>query len=208
VPPPAPNPAERRRAAALAGHTGDEDAARALLADDVPAVRATAFGALGRLERLGADDLRRAAGDAAPEVRRRAAELAAAAAPTLGPADASGVLLGLLDDPDAGVVETAAWASGELDGAPAALVGALQSLARTHDDVLCREAAVAALGSLGPPEALATILDALADKATVRRRAVIALAPYDTPEVTAALRRHLDDRDRQVREAAEDLLGR
>ena len=29
---------------------------------------------------------------------------------------------------------------------------------------------------------------------------------YDGPEVEAALRRALDDRDRQVRQAAEDLL--
>jgi HEAT repeat protein len=73
---------------------------------------------------------------------------------------------------------------------------------------LCREAAVAALGSIGDDRVLPTILAALSDKATVRRRAVIALAPFDGPEVDTALRRSLDDRDRQVRQAAEDLLGR
>ena len=50
------------------------------------------------------------------------------------------------------------------------------------------------------------ILAATADKATVRRRAVIALAPFEGPEVDAALERARDDRDWQVRQAAEDLL--
>jgi HEAT repeat protein len=41
----------------------------------------------------------------------------------------------------------------------------------------------------------------------VRRRAVISLAPFDSPDVTAALRAALSDRDWQVRQAAEDLLA-
>ena len=52
---------------------------------------------------------------------------------------------------------------------------------------------------------LPAILRALDDKATVRRRAVIALAPFDGPEVDAALERSRTDRDWQVRQAAEDL---
>jgi uncharacterized membrane protein len=40
----------------------------------------------------------------------------------------------------------------------------------------------------------------------VRRRAVIALAPFDGPEVDDALERARTDRDWQVRQAAEDLL--
>jgi HEAT repeat protein len=51
------------------------------------------------------------------------------------------------------------------------------------------------------------VLAATADKPAVRRRAVIALAPFDGPEVEAALRRACHDRDRQVRQAAEDLLA-
>ncbi len=39
----------------------------------------------------------------------------------------------------------------------------------------------------------------------MRRRAVIALAPFDGPEVDAALAAALGDRDWQVRQAAEDL---
>jgi HEAT repeat protein len=41
----------------------------------------------------------------------------------------------------------------------------------------------------------------------LRRRAILALAPFDGPEVTAALEKALLDRDWQVRQAAEDLLA-
>ncbi|MFP3906108.1 MAG: hypothetical protein ACLFWR_03700, partial [Acidimicrobiales bacterium] len=51
------------------------------------------------------------------------------------------------------------------------------------------------------------ILAATTDIATVRRRAVIALAPFEGPEVDAALERARTDRDWQVRQAAEDLLA-
>ncbi|MDP1806969.1 MAG: hypothetical protein Q8K72_17470, partial [Acidimicrobiales bacterium] len=64
--------ASRRRAAAIAGHAGDEAGARALLADPDPAVRATALGALGRLGRAGVADVEAALADPSPEVRRRA----------------------------------------------------------------------------------------------------------------------------------------
>ncbi len=66
---------------------------------------------------------------------------------------------------------------------------------------------MAALGSIGDPAGLPAILAATTDKATVRRRAVIALAPFEGPEVDAALERARSDRDWQVRQAAEDLLG-
>jgi HEAT repeat protein len=196
--------ASRRRAAALAGHTGDEAGARALSSDGDGRIRATAFGALARLGSLTEADLGRAAADPDPEVRRRAAELAAVAPPWPEVAE---VLANLLGDDDPTVVEQAAWACGEREHAPA-LVLPLTEVARDHPDALCREAAVAALGSLGDQRALDTILAALEDKATVRRRAIIALAPFTGPEVDAALERHASDRDRQVRQAAEDLLGR
>ena len=76
---------------------------------------------------------------------------------------------------------------------------------RDHRDALAREAAVAALGALGDPDALPVILAACRDKPAVRRRAVLALAPFDGPEVDAAIAAALDDRDWQVRQAAEDL---
>ena len=64
---------------------------------------------------------------------------------------------------------------------------------------------MAALGAIGDVRGLPAILAATSDKPAVRRRAVIALAPFDGPEVDAALARARDDRDWQVRQAAEDL---
>jgi HEAT repeat protein len=193
---------ERRRAAALAGHSGDEAAARSYLADDDPAVRATALGALDRMATLTSDDLVTALADAAPTVRRRAAELAATV-----PGDQPPALLPVLADPDTSVVETAAWASGERTPPEPGIVAALATLATTHDDPLCREAAVAALGALGDPGGLPAILAATSDKPAIRRRAVLSLAPFDGPDVDAALTKALSDRDWQVRQAAEDLQG-
>jgi HEAT repeat protein len=51
------------------------------------------------------------------------------------------------------------------------------------------------------------VLAACRDKPAVRRRAVLALAAFDGPEVEAALEAALDDHDRQVRQAARDLLA-
>jgi HEAT repeat protein len=109
-------------------------------------------------------------------------------------------------DFDDTVVEVAAFAWGErTDGT--ASVARLSLLATTHEDSLCREAAVAALGSIGAPEGLTAVLAGCEDKATVRRRAVLSLAAFDGPEVTAMLERLCEDRDLQVRQAAEDLLA-
>jgi HEAT repeat protein len=115
----------------------------------------------------------------------------------------------VLADPDVTVVEAAAWSLGELGDASraAGAVAALADIARTHRDALAREAAVAALGALGDIEGLPAILDACRDKPAVRRRAVLALAPFEGPEVDAAIDAALADRDWQVRQAAEDLRG-
>ena len=101
----------------------------------------------------------------------------------------------------------AAWASGERVPPEPGAVEALCAVALDHDDALCREAAVAALGAIGDEAALPTILAATRDRATVRRRAVLALAPFDGPDVDAALERARSDRDWQVRQAAEDLFA-
>ena len=85
------------------------------------------------------------------------------------------------------------------------VVDGLVGVAGAHDDPLCREAAVAALGAIGDVRGLPAILAAMSDKPAVRRRAVIALTPFDGPEVDAALNRARTDRDWQVRQAAEDL---
>jgi HEAT repeat protein len=183
----------------VAGHTGDLATARAACDDPDASVRAVGLGALERLGVLAADELQRALADADPAVRRRAAELAAKH-PDVD-------LLAVLDDPDSSVVEVAAWALGEHEHADPAVVGQLSTLVTAHADPLVREAAVAALGAIGDPAGLPAILAGCADKAAVRRRAVLALAPFDGPEVDAALHLALTDRDWQVRQAAEDLLA-
>jgi HEAT repeat protein len=195
---PGGNPLDRRRRAAIAGHDGDTATARALLTDPVASVRATALGALSRSGAVTDDEIRRCLGDDDPAVRRRAV---ACAIPR-----AAVSLLPLLADPDPTVVEQAAWACGERTPPEQGAVAVLAGIATSHDDALCREAAVAALGAIGDPEGLAAILAATGDKATVRRRAVIALAPFDGEAVDAALRRAAEDRDWQVRQAAEDQL--
>ena len=50
------------------------------------------------------------------------------------------------------------------------------------------------------------MLGALGDKPTVRRRATVALAGFDDPRVEPALRAAAEDRDWQVRQAADELL--
>src|SRR5205823_1339656 len=97
----------------------------------------------------------------------------------------------------------AAWAAGERSDR--SVVDALAGVATDHADPLCREAAVAALGAIGDDRGLPAILAAQDDRPAVRRRAVIALAPFHGPAVEAALERARQDRDWQVRQAAEDL---
>jgi HEAT repeat protein len=185
-----------RRLVTLAGHGGDEQAARAHLTDAAPGVRAASLGALARMHRLAASELVDALTDRAPDVRRRACEL------SIGLPEVD--LEPLLADPEPLVVEAAAWAVGERrDGA---VTDAVAHVATEHADPLCREAAVAALGAIGDDRGLSAILAAQADRPAVRRRAVIALAPYEGPAVDDALERARHDRDWQVRQAAEDLL--
>jgi HEAT repeat protein len=192
----------RRRDVALAGHRGDAAEARRHLDDPDPHVRATALGALERAGSLTPDDLGPALADPDPGVRRRACEALARR-----PGDEPPSLAPLLTDPDPGVVETAAWACGERQPPEPGTVGRLAPLATGHDDALVREAAVAALGAIGDPEGLPAILEATRDRATVRRRAVLALAPFEGHEVEQTLQAARHDRDWQVRQAAEDLSG-
>jgi HEAT repeat protein len=184
----------------VAGHRGDVAAARAYVDDPDASVRATALGALARGGALTDTELAGGLADPAPAVRARAAELAGTRAgdrpPPLGP---------MLADPEPAVVEAAAWASGEREPAEPGIVPILAGVATGHDDPLCREAAVAALGALGDPAGLPAVLAATRDRPAIRRRAVLALAPFDGPEVDAALERALGDRDWQVRQAAEDV---
>jgi HEAT repeat protein len=195
-----PDAVGRRRAAALAGHGGDVAGARSYLADADPSVRATALGALARAGSLAGSDLVAALGDPSAVVRARAAELAAGLAGDVDPA-----LAPVLGDADPAVVEAAAWASGERRPPEPRIVAALAAVTTGHDDPICREAAVAALGAIGDPAGLPAVLAATSDRPAIRRRAVLALAPFDGPDVEAALERALSDRDWQVRQAAEDV---
>ncbi|MFP5488475.1 MAG: HEAT repeat domain-containing protein [Acidimicrobiia bacterium] len=185
----------------VAGHRGDEATISAAIDDEDAAVRASALGALDRIGVLDDEDVRRALGDPAAEVRRRACELAAVR---------PGVSLWpTLHDADATVVEVAAWACGEQvehsDSLDDRIVARLAELTTDADDPLVREAGAAALGAIGDERGLPAVLSACGDKPHVRRRAVLALAPFDGPDVEAAIERALHDRDWQVRQAAEDL---
>jgi HEAT repeat protein len=182
----------------IAGHRGGLDVAVAGLASADAAVRIAALGALERLGHLDDTVLAEALTDRDPAVRRRAVEIAA------GHRQVD--LLGVLHDADATVVEAAAWASGEHGLVADAVLARLVTLATDHDDAIVREAAAAALGALGDERGLPAILAACADKPAIRRRAVLALAPFDGPAVDAAIERALTDRDWQVRQAAEDLV--
>ena len=188
---------DRRFAAALAGHRGDEVGARAGLVDSDPAVRAAAFGALVRMHRTTPPDIAIAISDPHPTVRRIVCELAAHV-PGLDVAP-------LLTDDAANVVEAAAFACGETHAEHA--VATLVTIATSHEDPLCRESAVAALGAIGAEAGRAAVLQALGDIPQIRRRAVIALAAFSGDDVDDALRERLQDRDWQVRQAAEDVLG-
>ncbi|MDA8292635.1 MAG: HEAT repeat domain-containing protein [Actinomycetota bacterium] len=189
--------ARRRAEVALLGRSGDEPAVRARLADRDGRVRVAAAAALARIGSIRGDDLAPLLGDPDPELRRDTCEIAARVP--------GAPVAPLLADPDPRVVEAAAFAVGEL-----ALADAVPELARvalSHSDRLCRESAVAALGAIGDERGLGAVLAATRDSPAIRRRAVVALAAFSGPDVDAALRIALGDRDWQVRQAAEDVLG-
>ncbi|MEO5842542.1 MAG: HEAT repeat domain-containing protein [Acidimicrobiales bacterium] len=191
--------AERIRTIAVAAHGGDPAPARAAWSDTDPLVRVAALGALDRCGALDRTTLLDALADPEPRVRRRACELAA------GHPDVS--VLDALADDEPLVAEAAAWALGEhADHVAPGSVAALAEVVHRHPEALVREAAAAALGAIGDPAGLPAILAAVGDVVTVRRRAVLALAPFEGPEVVAALEEAARDRDWQVRNAANDLL--
>lgn len=180
--------------------------------DPDPRVRTAALGAILRIARR--EDATIDAGgawllaacDPDPRVRSRACE--EAPSPTLTLPNLCDKLFTLLQDPDASVAESAAWALGEL-GERSVAAGAVAELSKVATqqsvDPLVREAATAALGALGDPRGLPAILVACHDKPAIRRRAVLALAPFEGPAVESAIDAALADRDWQVRQAAEDL---
>lgn len=193
----------------MAGHTDRPDVGWAGWNSPEPGTRAAALGALERLGVLDDATLATALHDDAPEVRRRAVTIAAAHPDV--------VVRRALDDPDPSVVEVAAWACGEREVVDDDVLERLIDLTRVEAgsapvaDPLVREAAVAALGAIGDDRGLAAIVTATTDRPAIRRRAVLALAPFLDPDhpdavaVAAALTRASSDRDWQVRQAAEDL---
>jgi HEAT repeat protein len=208
-----------RRRALVAGHTGDTTLGLELAKHEEPAVRAAALGALTRAEGSWTDLIADALRDPAWTVRRRACELAGRLAATGTEEEIQGVdalidrLVETLGDSEPLVAEAAAWALGELTPrAPttdrSGCVDALAALATGHSDPLCREAAVASLGAIGDPSSIEQVLTALSDKPPIRRRATVALAAFEDPRADEALNKCLTDRDWQVRQAAEDILGR
>jgi HEAT repeat protein len=192
-----PASARRRASVALAGHAGNEAVVRESLDDAEPKVRLAALTALVRLGRATPSDVARLLEDPDSGVRRGSCEIAATVP--------GSSVRPLLDDDVPAVVEAAAFAAGELG--ELGCVPRLCAIAREHDDPLCREAAVAALGALGDPKGKDAVLEALHDVPATRRRAVVALAAFDGDDVDDALRARLGDRDWQVRQAAEDVLG-
>ena len=181
-----------------AGFTGDAVTARSGLSSPDAAVRASALRALMRIADLHETDIADAIADDDHEVRRVAAECAAQFP--------SVTIHHLLNDTDVFVAEMTAWSLGERTNPTDDEVNALIHHTVNNAEAVVREACAAALGSLGDERGLPAILIACQDKPAVRRRAVLALAPFDGEQVDAALRTALEDRDWQVRQNAEILL--
>ena len=189
----------RRVEVIRAGFDGTSDIARAALADSDELIRVSGLRALERIGVLSQSELNAAVTDPSAEVRRAAAEIAAKH-PDVD-------ICALVDDSDKFVAEMAAWALGERPNPTDVEIHLLIDRTTTHDEAIVREACAASLGSIGDPRGLPAILAACRDKPAVRRRAVLALAPFEGPEVEAALKTALEDRDWQVRQNAEDLLS-
>ena len=189
---------ERRKDIIESAIAGEYSLAFTGLSDPDPKVRATSVSVLSENGVLDNELGCVAARDPHPIVRSSVAKSAAQLY--------SLPISELLHDSDFTVVEVACWAAGERGDRQDGTVSVLSNIALHHEDSLCREAAVAALGAIGNADGLNSILKATTDVATVRRRAVLALASFDNPAVTKVLENALEDRDWQVRQAAEDLL--
>jgi HEAT repeat protein len=181
------------------------DARRALLEESLHSTvvrhRVLALRGLVRLNLMSRARWREILGDLDPDVRRDALEQLAHA--TLEDESVLEVVIELLGDDDALVVDAAAFALGEH-----AYVGGVERLcviAKDHQDARCRESAIASLGAIGDDRAREVILAALDDKAPIRRRAIVALANFEGPDIDAALDRASGDRDWQVRSAVSQL---
>ena len=182
-----------------AGFSGDSSVALEALRHGDGTVRASALRALARIGTLTAEILAPFVRDSHIETRRTAVELAVPF-PSIN-------VHQCIDDPDVFVAEMAAWCMGERSPASDIEIETLIDRTTSHSEAVVREACAAALGSLGDERGLPAILAACSDKPAVRRRAILALAPFEGDDVDAALQRALEDKDWQVRQNAEDLLN-
>ncbi|MSO59528.1 MAG: hypothetical protein EXQ63_04305 [Ilumatobacteraceae bacterium] len=182
-----------------AGFSGDADIVRAALTHASGDVRSSALSSLHRLHVLSATELSEHVGDVSEIVRRNVAQIAA---------DFDAVdVVPLLTDLDVFVAEMAAWALGERNNTTDAELFALIDASENAQEQLVREAATASLGAIGDVRGLPAILRACTDKPAIRRRAVLALAPFEGVDVDTALENALTDRDWQVRQNAQDMLN-
>ncbi len=186
-----------RRKIISSSYSKDPTMAKNFFSHPLDVIRASCLSALVKMDQANSYHFKKSFEDSSALVRRTACYLSVYS-PQIDPSQ-------LLLDQDSLVVEMAAWACGEKNLTTS--VPLLITVADTHKDPLCREAATAALGAIGHPSALNTILARLDDKPQIRRRAVIALAAYEGPDVQLALEKSLSDRDWQVRQIAEDLLN-
>jgi HEAT repeat protein len=181
------------------------DAGRALLEEQLGSTivrhRVLALRGLVRLNLMSLERWQRVLSDDDPDVRRDALEQLAHA--PLDDANVLDVVVQLLDDADALVVDAAVFVLGEHTYVDS--VERLCVIASEHDDARCRESAIASLGAIGDDRARAVILAALSDKAPIRRRAIVALANYEGPDIEAALEAASEDKDWQVRSAVTQL---
>lgn len=181
-----------------AGFKGDEATARAHLNHVDPLIRASSLRALARIGTLTDGDLIALVSDPDAEVRRTVAELSVDH-PTVP-------VHHLIADDDLFVAEMAAWSIGERPVVTDEELTCLIDNTTSHEQAIVREACAAALGSLGDERALPAILAACRDKPAVRRRAILALAPFEGVEVQRMLEEASQDKDWQVRQNAEILL--
>lgn len=189
---------DERFAVIEAGFNGDATTALNALSSSDDSVRASALRSLRRLEALTSAHITMGIVDSSAEVRRTALEFSAPFKDV--------VIHPLINDNDVFVAEMAAWSIGERNPASDDELHALIANTTSHAEAVVREACAAALGSLGDERGLPAILAACEDKPAVRRRAVLALAPFEGEEVDAALAKALEDRDWQVRQNAEILV--
>ena len=175
---------------------------RTHLRGPLPRHRILALRGVVRQRLVNSDDWKSALRDPVVEVRREALNQIAHVEIE---GDVYADLVHCLDDEDALVVDGAVFALGE--HLYVAAVERMCVIATSHDDARCRESAVAALGAIGDDRARPAILGALDDKPPVRRRAIVALANFEGPDIDEALERASQDRDWQVR-AAVNQLGR